>query len=212
MWGSMVVLIPSSGVARAATAVLARALDGVRFVVVERSPSPDTARRADTGSDADADLTAEPATEPEIEAEAIARQLAAGVPADRLIIVGQGDGAQTAIELARRLEGAGNRDGSAGPRRVDAVVIAAALPRPADDAQNMADPIAAPLHVWAGTEDLSAPAGQRMLGWREYTDAPTTFRVFDGSEDFLLTQVDEVAERLWRVLAARSVAEVLDVF
>lgn len=209
----MVILIPGTGVTRAATAPLARALGAVHFVVVERSLSADTDRRIaapDQGSAA-------------AESEAIARQLPAGVLAYEVVVVGQGDGAQVAIELACRLEQPGVRDSGLATGGVGAVVVAGALPPPTGgssrslepgaepDGAQAPEPIAAPLHVWAAAEDLSAPAGHRLLGWRAFTDAPTTFRSFDGSADFLLTHVAEVAEQLQRVLAVSSAPEVLDV-
>ena len=227
MWGSMVVLIPRTGVTRAATASLARALGGVLFVVVERSLSTDTDRHSavsdhhgapDHGTAPDQGSAA-------AESEAIARQLPAGLLAYEVVVVGQGDGAQVAIELARRLEQPGVRDSGLATGGVSAVVVAGALPSRAGESprspgspgslasspSSQPEPIAAPLHVWAGTEDLSAPAGHRMLGWREFTDATTTFRSFAGSDDFLLTHVGEVARQLRRVLAIPSASEVLDV-
>lgn len=206
----MVVLIPGTGVARGATAALARALDGVRFVVVERSQSTDTDRRsAVSGECAAPDECAAPnQCSVMAESEAIARHLPAGALAYEVVVVGQGDGAQVAIELARRLERPGAQDRAAAAGRVRAVVVAGALPPDAHDSSGSSgspgapevEPIAAPLHVWAGTEDLLAPAGNAMLGWREFTDAPTTFGAFDGPGDFLLTRVGEVTRRLRRVL------------
>ena len=193
MWGSMVVLIPGTGVSREAAAALARALDGVRFVVAERS------------------LSADPYQCPaQAEAEAIARQLSAGLLADEVVIVGQGDGARVAVELARTLERPDEWNWGPAAGRISAVVVAGAQPPSGEEARG-ADPIAAPLHVWAGPEDLLASAGHGMLAWREFTDAPTTFRAFDGNGDFLLTRVHEVAGRLRRLLAARGASEELDV-
>lgn len=200
MWGSMVVLIPRTGVTREATAALARALGGVRFLVAERSLSTDTDWRH-------AALDQRSAA---AQAEAIARQLAAGLPADEVVIVGQADGAQVAVELTRRLEGTGERDLAPGAMRVSALVVAGALPSRAEQTPAV-DPIATPLHVWAGLEDPLAPAGPGMLGWREFTDAATTFRSFDGADDFLLIHVHEVARRLRRLLPAGNASEVLDV-
>ncbi|HZP54496.1 hypothetical protein [Actinocrinis sp.] len=215
MWGSMVVLIPRTGVTREATAALARALGGVRLVVVERSLSADTDWRHAVLDQRSAAA----------EAEAIERQLAAAPPADEVVVVGQADGAQVAVELARRLEGSGERDpgpvhpgpvhpglGDLGPGavRVSAVVVAGASPSRADEALK-AEPIATPLHVWAGVDDPLAPAGPAMLGWRAWTDAATTFRSFAGADDFLLIHVHEVARRLRRLLPARNASEVLDV-
>src|SRR5581483_436589 len=78
MWGSMVVLIPRTGVTREATAALARALGGVRLVVVERSLSADTDWRHAVLDQRSAAA----------EAEAIERQLAAAPPADEVVVVG----------------------------------------------------------------------------------------------------------------------------
>src|SRR6185437_12205812 len=96
MWGSMVVLIPRTGVTHAATAALARALGDVLLVVVERSLSTDTDRhgaasdhRAAPDHNALSDQGSAAA-----ESEAIARQLPAGVLAYDVVVVGQGDGAQ----------------------------------------------------------------------------------------------------------------------
>lgn len=191
----MVVLIPRAGVAREEAAALASALGGVRFVVVERSPGAADTHAHDHGWD-------QPSAE--AEAEVVARQLARGVRPDRLVVVGQGDGAPVAVELARRLEGISRTRGW-----MHAVVVAAAAPSPADDSGNV-KPIAAPVHVWAGADDPCAPPGHGMLGWREYTEAPTTFRQFEGSADFLLTRAREVARRLRQVLAAQDEVEVLD--
>lgn len=215
----MVVLIPGTGVTRAATAVLARALDGVLFVVVERSLSPDTGRRS-AALDHCAVMDRRAALDDGVldqcsaaaESEAIAQQLPAGLLAYEVVVVGQGDGARVAIELARRLEQPGVRDSGLATGGVSAVVVAGALPPDPGDVSDCADspdrpqtePIAAPLHVWAATEDLSAPAGHRMLGWREFTDATTTFRAFEGAEDFLLTRAGEVAGRLRRVLEVQG--------
>jgi|SRR5579884_1371630 len=200
MWGSMVVLIPRTGVTREATAALARALGGVRLVVVERSLSTETHWRH-------AALDQRSAA---AQAEAIARQLEAALPADEIVLVGQADGAQVAIELARRLEGSGERDRGPETVRISAVVVAAASPSRADE-QPEAEPIATPLHVWAGLADPLAPAGPGLLGWRVWTDAATTFRAFAGADDFLLIDVHEVARRLRRLLPARDASEVLDV-
>jgi len=218
MWGSMVVLIPRTGVTHAATAALARALGDVPFVVVERSLSTDTDRHGAASDHRAASDQGSAAAE----SEAIARQLPAGVLAYDVVVVGQGDGAQVAIELARRLEQPGARDSGLATGGVSAVIVVGALPSRAGQSPDSPDssgspgspqtmPIAAPLHVWAGTEGLSAPAGQRMLGWCEVTDATTTFRSFAGSDDFLLTRVSEVATQLRRVLAVPSASEVLDV-
>jgi hypothetical protein len=226
MWGSMVILIPATGVTRAAAAPLARALGGVHFVVVERTRSTDTDRRnAALDHCTVLDRSAPPDQgSAAAESEAIARQLPAGVLAYEVVLVGQGDGAQVAIELAHRLEQPGVRDSGLATGGVSAVVVAGAAPPttgessrslepgPEPERAPAPEPIAAPLHVWAAAEDLSAPAGQNMLGWHAFTDAPTTFRSFDGSAaDFLLTQVAEVAEQLQRVLAVSSASEVLDV-
>ncbi len=187
MWGSMVVLVPRSGVARDAATALASTLDGVRFAVAERSLSADTDRPS-----------------AQAEAEAIARQLARGERPGRMLIVGQGDGAQVAVELARRLEGTGRA-----ATRVCAVVVAEAAAPPRDGSPDP-EPISAPIHVWAGSGDPFAPPGQEMLGWSEHTEALTTFRAFDGSAGFLLTRAREVAWQLRRVLEAPVEAEVLD--
>ena len=200
MWGSMVVLIPRTGVTREATAALARALGAVRFVVVERSLGADTDWRHAVLDQRSAAA----------EAEAIARWLVADPPADEVVVVGQADGAQVAVELTRRLEGTGERNPGPESMRVSAVVVAGAMPSHADETRAV-DPIATPLHVWAGSQDPLAPAGPDMLGWRECTDAATTFRSFDGADDFLLIHVHEVARGLRRLLPARNAPEVLDV-
>lgn len=205
MSGPMVVLIPRSNVTRVSAAGLARALDGIRLVLVERSLSADVCR-----FDA-----ARLKTAAEDEAHEIARQLAADNPPGpgpaRVVIVGQGDGAAVAVELARCLERA--REGNPGraASRVRGVVVAAALPSLADRCEQV-EPIDAALHVWAGCDDLFAPPGSmRMLAWREHTNATTTFRAFDGSEDFLFSRAKEVADRLRRVLTAHGETEALDV-
>lgn len=194
----MVVLIPRAGVAGEDTAALASALGGVRFVVVERSPgAAGVPARGDDSWD-------QPSAEAGAEADVVARQLARGVRPDRLVVVGQGDGASVAVELARRLEGI-----SRTRAWVRAVVVAAATPSRADG-PGQVEPIAAPIHVWAGSGDPFAPPGHGMLGWREHTEASATFRQFDGADDFLLTRAQEVARRLRQLLAAHDEAEVLD--
>jgi surfactin synthase thioesterase subunit len=146
--------------------------------------------------------------------DALERELADRPLPERLVLVGHGTGAYVAVELARRLEQRGS-----GP--VHAVVVAAQVPpRPAHDGRiddadppadvyefDYAEPIEAPLHVWAASHDPSAPPGEAMLGWARCTDGPTAFRVFEGSHDFLFAGNDAVAARL-RLLASPR-AEVL---
>jgi pyochelin biosynthesis protein PchC len=65
------------------------------------------------------------------------------------------------------------------------------------------EPIGSPLHVWTATQDPSAPGGEAMLAWREYTDGPATYQAFEGSHDFLFAGPASVAARLLRLATTR---------